>query len=320
MIKNEVKQIIKKITFQNKDENSVPPKIILGLSGGPDSVFLFLVLKELHDSNKINLIAAHLDHGWREESIKDLELCQDLCKKNTINLIAENAQNLKLDIKFNGSKEEIGRILRRHFFKQILEQEDAQYIALAHHKQDQQETFFIRLLRGSSIEGLTSMKVQNGPYIRPMLNINKKDILKFLKNNQIDFIQDKTNELDDFLRNRIRKHVIPALKKADARFDKKFESTLQNLQATEQYLQKQTDFEYEKIFCNGMGNLELFNKTDIFMQKRLITKWLIVQKIPFNISHRFLKEILRFINSPRGGQHQISENLTINKKNKYFWT
>ena len=114
-------------------EKSTNITIIVGLSGGPDSVFLLHVLNHLQKQNpKIKIIATHLDHQWRTESWRDIEFCSELCKKLNIEFIARKAEELNLDIKFNGSKEEIGRKMRRALFKQILKEKNADFIALAH--------------------------------------------------------------------------------------------------------------------------------------------------------------------------------------------
>ena len=129
---------------------------------------------------QIKIIATHLDHQWRAESWRDVEFCAQLCQNLEIEFIARKAEELNLEIKFNGSKEELGRKMRRALFAQILKEKNADFIALAHHLQDQQETFFLRLLRGSSLSGLCCMQEIDGNYIRPLLGIDKKDIFEYL--------------------------------------------------------------------------------------------------------------------------------------------
>ncbi len=149
--------------------------------------------------------------------------------------------------KHNGSQEEYGRRLRRHFFEQILREYNADSVALAHHAQDQEETFFIRLIRGSSLTGLTSIKPKNGPYIRPLLETPKAEILAWLHTNNIPYALDKTNESPDYLRNRIRLNVLPALRICDERFEANFLTTLNRLKTTEDFLERLTQKAFEKI-------------------------------------------------------------------------
>ena len=145
-------------------------KVIVGLSGGPDSVFLLHLLAHKKNHGLVqDVVVAHLDHEWRPNSDEDVQFCHELAKKYDIRLVAAKMSDLSISLKFNGSKEEVARHARRFFFEQLRKKENADTIALAHHAQDQQETFFIRLIRGASLAGLTAIKPQHGYYIRPLL-------------------------------------------------------------------------------------------------------------------------------------------------------
>ncbi len=319
MIFENIKQNIKSI-LKNK------PTIVLGLSGGPDSVFLFHFLKKLHAEDKIELICAHLDHGWRKESALDAKFCQDLCRNNQIPFFITHAQDLGLDLKFNGSKEATGRKLRRHFLEKVLIEQNANFIALAHHLQDQQETFFWRIIRGSTLSGLSCMKQLNGVYFRPLLNTSKQEILDYLHKNKIEYLSDHTNDSDAHLRNRIRKYVLPALQQSDKRFDQKFESTLKHLQEEDNFLKSLTEEIFNQVFKkaknhtkNFIANLNAFLELPPVLQKRLLIYWLVKEKIVFNPSNSYLEEILKFLSSQQGGSHQLGQNWLLHKKQKSFW-
>lgn len=311
------------------------PKIILGLSGGPDSVFLFYFLKKLAQENKIQLICAHLDHEWRKESKSDVEFCKNLCKQHKIKFISNTTNELNLNLKFNGSQEEIGRKLRRHFFNKVLKENNANYVALAHHLQDQQETFFWRIIRGTTLNGLIGMKKLQPPYIRSLLDIEKKEILNYLNKNNITYLIDQTNDSDKYLRNRIRKYVIPSLEKVDPRFSKKFATTLNYLQEEEAFIKKITENSFNNLFkkseetfnvieqknCSEnkfIGNLKEFLSLDTVLQKRIIIYWLTKEKVKFSPSNNFLLEILRFLKNENGGVHKIDNNFSIYKKQNKF--
>ncbi len=298
--------------------NYFPKKIVLGLSGGPDSVFLFHILKKLHVANKLELVCVHLNHGWREEAIKDELFCKTLCEKYNIKLITEHAKNLP-NIKHNGSKEEVGRKLRRNFFEFILKQENANLIALAHHADDQQETFFIRLLRGTTLNGLTCMKEIDGHYIRPLLDTKKQNILDYLHYNNLNYVIDESNNSEKFLRNRIRKNILPTIKASDNRFDKKFSDTLKHLQEEELFLVKLTEQYFDTIFSDNKGNIKTFNSLDPIIQRRVLIKWLCNEGVSFIPSSSYLEELIRFISSERGGSHIIHTDWKISKKQNWFW-
>ncbi len=303
------------------------PLVIVGLSGGPDSVFLLYLMHELYQQGSIKLMAAHLDHQWRTESPQDVQLCQELCDNLAIPLVTGQASTLPITIKYNGSKEEVGRTLRRFFFKQTREQYGADFVALAHHQQDQQETFFMRLLRGSTLSGLHCMRDIDDIYLRPLLHTSKEDIVASLNTNAVSYVHDATNASDAFLRNRIRNHVLPALAQCDQRFNQKFESTLQHLQEEDDFLAQLAQdifngiFVYDQELGHYRGTLTAFNNASIpaVVQKRIIIHWLIVEKAPFAISTNFIEEILRFLHSTEGGTHAIRHNLTIHKKQGLCW-
>ncbi len=293
--------------------------IVLGLSGGPDSVFLFHVLAELHQHHTIKLIAAHLDHEWRAQSAQDVEFCRDMAHKLNIHFVtAKISELINAAAKFNGSKEEFGRNMRRIFLEKIRKEHNADLIALAHHAQDQQETFFIRLIRGSSLTGLTAMKPKYGVYIRPLLEINKVDILTYLDNHPIPYLVDPTNIEPEFLRNRIRTTVLPALQACDSRFDKNFLNTLHRLQETETFLEQLTaetfdtiaTYEQEKHFINLK---ELLNVHHVVLY-RILIHWLLLEKVPFTPTQGFLDEIIRFFKQPGSKEHKIHEAWILVKK------
>ena len=139
--------------------------VVVGLSGGPDSICLLHYLYKLKKQQNLHIIAAHLDHEWQESSKIAVQTCSDICNALDITLVSKKLSELKFESKWNGSQEELGRKMRRFFFESVAQEYQASSIALAHHQQDQHETFFIRLLRGSSLTGLTGMKEKDGLYV-----------------------------------------------------------------------------------------------------------------------------------------------------------
>ena len=293
--------------------------IIVGLSGGPDSVFLLHALHHYSSQNNITLTAAHLDHQWRSDSAKDVQFCQNLCTALGVRFIPQKIENLATSFKFNGSREEMGRKYRRFFFEQLFMQEKADAIALAHHADDQQETFFIRLLRGASLSGLTGMKVRDAHYIRPLLTISKSEILYYLFEHSIPYCTDESNESDAYLRNRVRNMVIPALHKVDARFATTFTQTMKRLQQTEEFLDQLTEQTYIAITKNDAIRLKIHVPSLLALhdalQYRIIMKWLCYEKVSFSPSQSFFDELLRFLKNNNNGKHTITAQWHIEHKN-----
>ena len=293
-------------------------KVVLGFSGGADSMFLFNLLAEKHRKGTISFIAAHLDHEWRDDSYKDEQFCRKMAKKLNIPFATAKSSELGITEKFNGSREEFARKMRRHFLETICKDHNANAITLAHHLQDQQETLFIRLIRGATLTGLTAMRPKNGNYIRPLLEVNKNDITNYLQTHNIEYINDPSNESPAFLRNRIRHTVLPSLQACDQRFDANFLTTLNRLKDTEQFLQQHTKKIFEQISYaeNNIVSVDLkqFLALDAVIQYRLLMYWLEQMSVPFPPTQAFLDEIIRFFKQPGSKEHQICEQWSLVKK------
>lgn len=297
--------------------------LVVGLSGGPDSVFLLYFLASLQKEYNISLIAAHLNHEWRNEAHQEQQDCQALAEKLSIPFVTAKRSELNLPFTNNGSQEEYGRKMRRYFLEKVLRDHNANSIALAHHAQDQEETFFIRLIRGSSLTGLTGIKPKNGLYIRPLLETPKANILEWLHTNSITYATDKTNESNDYLRNRIRAHVLPALRDCDERFASTFITTLNRLKATESFLEDLTQKTFDEI-SSLENNQRIINITQLLathetIQQRILVYWLIAEQVQFPVSQAFFDEIIRFLTNPNGGQHSIHPDWSLIKKQKHVF-
>ena len=316
--------------------------LIIGLSGGPDSVYLLHLLVSLKESLGLFLIAAHLDHEWRDSSKDDVTFCANLCIELNVPFITKKGSllrhptslKLRRDLRgyeglqakalaepfeSNGSQEQLGRNMRRFFLEQVRQEHNAHAIVLAHHQDDQLETFFINLIRGTTITGLCGMKEREGYFIRPLLGVKKQEILAHLSEHKIPYQIDPTNTSDAYLRNRIRANVVPALVACDNRAQSNLIRAMGNIQETEQFLKKLTEQALIAVtFPNDQSlNLEKFFTLDPYLQKRVLVLWLSANtKGTCRSSEAFLDEILRFLSSPRDGTHQISTCWILIKKKK----
>ena len=299
-------------------------KIALGLSGGPDSVFLLSQLAPLHHAGDISLIAIHIDHQWRKDSYKDLLFCKELAADYNIPFIGVQASEISVTKKHNGSLEESGRILRRTFFDSLIKNGIADYIALAHHYNDQQETFFIRMIRGTSISGLACMKEINGFYIRPLLHMHKTEILTYLKKSSIPFMTDYTNESTQFLRNRIRNQLIPSLHIIDTRFDTQFANLLAHVQSVDDFIKKEAYAFLSKMKLNKINNIlieiDALNQVHQVLKQAIIIEWLCKSGVSFSLSQALIHEIDRFLkNKNSKNKHTLYHQWIIHKNNTHTW-
>jgi len=209
MIEDIFKNTVKKHDLLKKKD-----KVILGLSGGPDSVCMLYQFLNIKKDYKLHLVGAHFNHGLRKEADQEEIFIRDLCSQLGISCISE-----KKDVnKFaqGDSLEQTARDLRFDFFLKCVRQTKIRKIALAHHRDDLIETVLMRFIKGSGLRGLRGFlpksKFKSATIIRPLIELQKKEISNWLKNNKISYSIDKSNFEDRFLRNKIRLKLLPFLK------------------------------------------------------------------------------------------------------------
>lgn len=210
MILKKVRETIRRYNLiQRKD------KVLVAVSGGPDSVALIYILNSLKKEFDFNLHIAHLDHMLRKDSYKDKEFVESLAKK--LALPVSSAQIDVKELSKKGSLEEIARNVRLGFLFKIAKEIKAKKIALGHNLDDQVETILMRILRGTGLYGLRGIlpkrEISGFTIIRPLINVSRKEIEGYLKKRKIKPLIDYTNLEDIYLRNRIRHRLIPLLEK-----------------------------------------------------------------------------------------------------------
>lgn len=205
--------------------------VLVGVSGGPDSVCLLYLLKALSKSLGFSLEIAHLDHMLRKDSPQDTEFVRSLAVK-----LAIPATIGRIDIKKSaakGSLEEIARNKRLEFFIRTAKDVGAKKIALAHNLDDQAETVLMRILRGTGLYGLSGILPKRNLYgfevIRPLIRVQRREIEDFLSRKKVRACLDQTNKNEIFFRNKIRNKLIPLLEKE---YNPSIKNTLSNMAET----------------------------------------------------------------------------------------
>lgn len=299
--------------------------VIIGFSGGPDSVLLVHYLMRQQKLLNLKLIAAHLDHEWRPSSKQDEMFCRTMAATLNIPFISKKMSELGLLRSASGSKEADARYARRSFLEEIAQVHNAHSIALAHHEDDQQETFFIRLIRGSTLTGLSSMWPRRDQYIRPLLNTPKSAILQWLADNNIPFAVDPTNDSQDYLRNRIRSQALPVIKQIDERFSSNFSKTINHLQQTERFLHTITErifatlAQYDTQQMHYKIHIPTLLAEDPVIQYRILVLWFSLEKIHFTASQAFFDEIIRFLRQPGSKNHHLSREWSLIKNKQHVY-
>ena len=191
-------------------------EIILGVSGGPDSMTMLHILNELRDEFGYRLRVVHVNHGIRgKEALRDQQMVEKICSEWKIPCAVYNYDVPALALSWKMGTEEAGRKVRRIAFEK--EKENAVAIpeqvrvALAHNQNDMAETMLHHLARGTGIRGLCSLKPLNGEIIRPLLCLERSEIVNYVEENSIQTVLDSSNMEDDYTRNRIRRHILPLI-------------------------------------------------------------------------------------------------------------
>ena len=254
-------------------ENDV---VIVGVSGGADSVALLLILDELRKNRKFSIHVVHVNHGIRgADAAHDESYVQQLCEARGISFSCVRVDVPVYAKEQKISEEEAGREVRRNAFQKAMKDYNGTKIALAHHQEDNAETFFLNLARGSKLKGLGGIYPVKGEYIRPLLCVGRKEIETFLEERNVKYCMDATNLEDTYMRNRIRNHVLPYFR--DHINDKTVEhvnAAMEYLREVQGYLEEQQQIAYEAIVSKEKNAIVLkeepFGKTPEIIRKMVI--------------------------------------------------
>ncbi len=257
--------------------------IVVGLSGGADSVFLLYILSKIKEPWGLHLVAVHVNHGIRgKEAQRDQEYAQAFAESLGIpcKVYKENIPELAKN--HHMTEEEAGRVYRYQCFEECRTELAYQKIAVAHHQEDQAETILFQMLRGSSLRGLGGMRPKREHIIRPLLGISRKEIEETLQEEQIAYCQDSTNLEDTYARNLLRNKVIPYLQKeVQPEAVSHIVRTGNHLQEVMAYIDEQTDEMYGRIVKKEQGKRSMdfaeYRQLSGVLQRELILR--IVQEL-----------------------------------------
>ena len=185
-------------------------KVVVGFSGGADSVCLLHILSKLRNEIGFEIIGAHVNHGIRgDEALRDADFAQDFCKQLGVAFKLLNVDCVSKAREMGVSVEECGRLLRYDFFYSLADCNTR--IATAHNSNDNTETVLFNLARGSSVKGVGGIPPVRGNIIRPLIYCARKEIEGYSRENNLQFVTDSTNLCDDYTRNKIRHKILPVL-------------------------------------------------------------------------------------------------------------
>ncbi len=279
-------------------------KILIMLSGGPDSVYLLHKLVELRKENNFELHAFHLNHKLREEANFEEEFVKQLALKLEVTLHLRSCDISDFSKKKKISIEMAGREYRYLMAQEIVRNNNIDSILTAHHRDDLVETFFLNLFYGAGINGLTSIKYQNNNIYRPLLDMDKKDIVDYLDSRNIDYKVDESNRDLKYKRNEIRHRLIPVLEEISPNFRDKIEQSISHLISAKNVLRKYYDRE---LFRDV---IELKKIRDMDDDVRINYLYLLLEKNGDlqNTSSKEISELNKFILTSNGGHRDVSSH------------
>lgn len=292
--------------------------IVIGVSSGPDSMALLHMV--INNTTK-KIVCAHINHNVRVASLEEEHFLKDYCQKN--NIIFEC---MKINNYTESNFEAEARKKRYEFYEKVLHKYNSHTLLLAHHGDDLVETILMKIIRGSNLEGYAGIKKysnQSGyTIIRPLINLTKEDILLYNKKNSIKYYIDNTNEDIKYTRNRIRKNILPILKKEDKDIHLKFLKYSETLQEYYNYIEDITKEKLNKIYKNNTIDIASFNKEHQFMKKNII--FYILSNI-YNdraniIKDKHIEDIISLINNKKpNSMINLPEEYIARKEYNYLY-
>lgn len=322
MVKEKVLETIKKYNLISKND-----KIVVAVSGGPDSMCLLHILLTLRKEYNLELNVAHVNHMIRENAILDEEYVKDFCEKNNLNFFVKKVDVHELSKKDRIGTEEAGRKARYEFFNEVKEMTSSNKIAIAHNKNDKVETIFLNLIRGTGTYGLIGIEPKNGIYIRPLLEIERENIERYCDEFNLNPRIDESNFENIYNRNKIRNVIIPYMKKE---FNPNIVNTVSRLsdivQDEEKYFNKIVENEYKKLVIEETNeyiklNRKEFNDLDLIIRKKLV--FYVINKLigsTMGIEKIHVEDIIKLCSNNIGNKYLTpKKNIKVSLKNKQLY-
>ena len=290
--------------------------IVVACSGGPDSMFLLYILKNMG----FRIVCAHVNHNVRIESKDEYKFLEKYC--NEQNIIFEGIEIKKY--KKGKFSEEEAREFRYKYFEEIVKKYHAKYLFTAHHGDDLIETILMRIVRGSSLKGYRGFdiitKKKNYEIIRPLVYMTKEEIEKEINILKIPYVIDKTNYEDIHTRNRYRHYMLPFLKKEDRNVHLKFLKFSKKIEECNTYFERVLDKMYLKVYDDSSINIKEFMSIDFYLQKMIIEK-VLSYMYPDNlylVSDKHIDSIINLIKNKNNAQIDLPNNIVVIKEYDYI--
>lgn len=297
--------------------------VVVGVSGGPDSITLLTCLNKYKEKLGIKIIVAHINHLIREDSTDDEQYVENYCKNKEIKFYCKRANILEISKKEKRGTEETGRKIRYEFFDEVAKKENANKIAIAHNMNDNSETMLLNLIRGCGLSGLEGIQpIEYNKYIRPLIYCDRSEIEDYCEKNNLNPRIDYTNKENIYKRNIIRNKILPQLKELNPNIvealSKTSEIVKDNNLFIDNYAKKEFN-EIAKIEKNEVRfELKKFNNLETVIKQKIILNAIVILKgSSRNIAKTNIDDIIKISNNGIGNKYLIiDKNLMAVIKNK----
>lgn len=243
--------------------------IVVGVSGGPDSMALLHLMSSIKKVIDIEVVCAHVNHNVRKESSSEKVFVEKFCLNHGIIF-----ESMKIEDYGDDNFHNEARSKRYNYFGNIVKKYGAKYLLTAHHGDDLIETILMRIVRGSTLRGYSGfskiVKFEDYTILRPLINVTKDEIFEYNKNNNIAFVQDASNQKDVYTRNRFRKYIVPEFKKEDPNVHNKFYKFSTTLLEYNDYIDKQVEKKITNIYVQNTLKIDEFLKEEKVIQMKII--------------------------------------------------
>ncbi len=303
-----INDILSKLNkYVNKEET-----LVVGVSTGMDSMALFFVLV----NNGYKVVVAHINHKRRIESDTEYAYLKDLCEKMNIPF-----EGYELNEEINSNFQEVARYKRYEFYKEVCDKYHTNKILLAHHADDEAETVLMRLIRGTSLRGYSGIKyiskLDNYQIIRPLLNVSKDEIKKYIDENHIKYFEDSSNSTDHYTRNVVRHNLVSVAKEINPNFLNQVSNYKEDMEDSFELIKELSD-EFMAKFSQISSDKIIINRTEFNNLKQIIKKWVLVEAVniissdSLILTHERMSEIINLsLKDVSGKTIELSSSIKV---------
>ncbi len=307
---------IKEHTFQSD-------KFVLAISGGMDSMVLLNLFLTLREQMSLSFCVANVNHGIRPESVQEQEWLKAFCEKKDVLFFSAtiDVKMLKQQAGAKRSLEQVAREERLQALQNIKKAYQGNWVVTAHHRDDLLETFLLRLLRGTGLNGINTLNAVQGIYLRPLLEFYKVQLRTYAQANNLFYFEDLTNKDTRFLRNKIRHLLIPLLEKE---FDRGVKEVLvrdmENLKQADQIISEMMEKDMQQAFFSehscGISNYHVLNRSQAYLHEfllRFYQKW---HHSPIGLTSDKLHQISKRLKIPGDFEITITKDICFSYSNE----